>query len=71
MVEHLHLARTNNTVSHLPVSMKALFDDFLTTCEYFAREMDAEAKRGEGELLRRWNQTSNALAEPEATTLVW
>jgi hypothetical protein len=70
-VEHLHLCRTNDRVSHLPVSIKALFDDFLLTCERFAADLDAEGACGGTELIRRWDQTTNALADPEDTPLTW
>ncbi len=70
-VEHLRLCRTNDHLSHLPVSIKALFDDFLATCERFAATLVDEGERGENALISRWNETSSALSDPEETTLTW
>ena len=30
----------------LPVSLKALFEDFIAACEYFARQLEAEEAAG-------------------------
>jgi hypothetical protein len=73
-VEHLRLRRglPEKEMSFLPVSVKVLFDDYLTTCEHFAKALDDEAVIGGSELLQRWHQTDNALMAADiTTTLRW
>ncbi len=70
-VEHLRLQVVDNGLALLPVSVLAIYADFLAACEYFASLLEAEAAAGESELLTRWQQTWNALGSPEDTQLTW
>ena len=70
-VEHLRLQVVDNDLAVLPVSVLAIYEDFLTACAHFAGLLEAEAVAGGSELLTRWWQTWNALGSPEETTLTW
>jgi hypothetical protein len=70
-VEHLRLEVVDHDLALLPVSVLAIYEDFLAACEHFAKLLEAEAAAGESELLRRWWQTWNALGSPEGTKLTW
>jgi hypothetical protein len=70
-VEHLRLQVVDHDLALLPVSVLAIYEDFLTACEHFAGLLEAEAAAGGSELLTRWWQTWNALGSPEETTLTW
>lgn len=70
-VEHLRLQVVDNDLALLPVSVLAIYEDFLTACEHFAGLLEAEAAAGGSELLTRWWQTWNALGSPEDTDLTW
>ena len=66
-VEHLRLQVVDNDLALLPVSVLAIYEDFLTACEHFAGLLEAEAAAGGSELLTRWWQNWNALGSPEET----
>jgi hypothetical protein len=70
-VEHLRLQVVDNDLALLPVSVLAIYEDFLTACEHFAGLLEAKAAAGGSELLTRWWQTWNALGSPEDTALTW
>jgi hypothetical protein len=70
-VEHLRLHRVDDDLALLPVSVLAIYEDFLTACEHFATLLEAESSAGSAELLTRWWQTWNALGDPEGTALSW
>lgn len=69
--EHLKLARaqTKHATSYLPVSIRALFDDYLASVEHFAEALQAERRHDGDELLTRWRQTADALCEPDPSRL--
>ena len=48
---HLRPVRVGANKTILPVSLKALFADFIAACEYFARQLEAEEAAG-GHALR-------------------
>jgi hypothetical protein len=52
-------------VTVLPVSLYALFDDYVAACEFFAADLEAERDAGESALLRRWRSTADLLTQPE------
>lgn len=70
-LEHLKLLRRDASLTYLPLSIKALFDDFLATCEHIAEEAEAERDAKGSALRSRWRQTANALVEAEPTGLRW
>ena len=43
---HLQPVKVNATKTILPVSLKALFEDFVAACEEFARQLEAEKTAG-------------------------
>lgn len=70
-VEHLRLEVVDDDLALLPVSVLAIYDDFLAACDSFANLLEAEAAAGGSKLLTRWWQTWNALGSPEGTELTW
>ena len=70
-VEHLKLLRPTARLAYLPLSIQALLDDFLTTCEHLAHEFEMERDAGKSELRNRWRSSANALVDPEPTKLRW
>ena len=71
--EHLQLVRaqTKQATSYLPVSIRALLDDYLASVEHFAEALQAECRNDGDELLTRWRQTADALCEPDPSRLQW
>jgi hypothetical protein len=68
---HLQPVKVDADKTILPVSLKALLEDFIAACEYFARQLEAEkASRGHA-LLDRWCQVADALVTPDRTKLSW
>ena len=70
-VEHLRLRVIDNDLALLPVSVVAIYEDFLAACEHFAALLEAEAATGGSQLLTRWWRTWNALGSPEDSKLTW
>lgn len=59
-------------VTMLPVSIKALFDDFLAACDLYARLLEDEEQAGGNVFIDRWRSAADALASPELNdTLRW
>ncbi len=71
LATHLTLVHVAPDTMALPISIKALYRDFVQSCEYFAEALEREAEAGGGELLRRWRQTADALSKAEDTHLTW
>jgi len=59
----------NKTI--LPVSLKALFEDFIAACEYCARQLEAEKAAGGQALRDKWRQVADVLFSPDRTKLLW
>jgi len=55
----------------LPLSIRALFDDFVLACERFALDLEAEDAACGRQLLDRWNSAAAGLARPGQSKLVW
>lgn len=70
-IHHLRVHKVDADLALLPVSVLALYEDFLAACEHFAHLLEAEAEAGRADLLTRWWQTWNALGSPEATHVIW
>jgi hypothetical protein len=49
----------------LPVSIRCLFDDFLSACECYASRLEKEERAGGVELLGRWRSAADVLVTPE------
>lgn len=64
-------ALAKHGTAYLPVSIRVLFDDYLTTVEHFAANLEAERDTGGNELLTRWKQTADALCDPDPSQLRW
>jgi hypothetical protein len=52
------------TATMLPVSIRALFDDFLSACEFYAVRLE-EQRAGGDDLIASWRTTADTLASPE------
>lgn len=70
-LEHLKLLKASAKLAYLPLSIKALLDDFLVTDEHVAQEIEAEGNAGGTELRDRWRSTADALAVAEPSKLSW
>lgn len=68
---HLQPAKVGIDKTILPVSLKALFEDFVAACEHFARLLEAEKAAGGHALLGKWRQVADALVTPDKTRLSW
>jgi hypothetical protein len=68
---HLRPVRVDANKTILPVSLKALFEDFIAACEYFARQLEAEEAAGGHALRDKWRQVADALVSPDKTKLLW
>jgi hypothetical protein len=51
---HLQPIALDGQKTLLPVSIQALFEDFVKACEHFAKLLEAEAASGGTDLLTRW-----------------
>jgi hypothetical protein len=70
-IEHLRLHQVDQGLALLPVSVLAIYEDFLAGCERFATLLEQASAAGDAELLTRWWHAWNALGEPEDTRLSW
>jgi hypothetical protein len=68
---HLQLCVVDTQKTILPVSIRALFDDFIAACEHFARALEAEATAGGNKLITRWRSVADVWVTPEPSKLVW
>lgn len=68
---HLRLCPVNAQKTILPVSIRVLFEDFLASCELFARTVESEGAMGGTERRDRWRSTANVLTEAELSRLIW
>ena len=68
---HLFPVPLSRDRTALPVSVVALHEDFLVSCEWFATQLEHEAGSAATVLIDRWRSTADALAQPEATLLCW
>lgn len=55
----------------LPVSIAALFEDFVFACEHFASALEVEQAGGGIALLRRWESAAIGLCAPTRSSLSW
>jgi len=55
----------------LPLSIRALFDDFVVACEQFAQDLETEKRAGGQQLLARWNSAAAGLTRPAKSNLLW
>ena len=70
-VMHLRPVQASSPKTILPVSIRVFFDDFLSSCEEFARRVEQDHASSGTVLLDRWRSVANALVEPEPSELPW
>jgi hypothetical protein len=70
-VEHLTLHRASAELAVLPVSVLAMYEDFLLACEWFADALEVEDAAGGEERLTRWQESWNGIIDIESTKLIW
>ncbi len=68
---HLQPVRVDASKTILPVSLKALFEDFIAACEHFAKLLEAEKGSGGHAMLGKWQSVADALVTPDRTDLLW
>jgi len=69
---HLQPVKVDAAKTILPVSLKALFEDFVAACGEFARFLEVEKAAGGHALLDKWREVADALVAPDrTTTLSW
>jgi hypothetical protein len=68
---HMQPVRATAQKTVLPVSIQVLFEDFLSSCEYFANGLETEARVSGDAQISKWRQTADALASAEPTALLW
>jgi hypothetical protein len=69
--DHLVPVRVSKDRTALPLSVVALHEDFLVSCEWFATQLLQEANSSTTVLIDRWRSTADALSAPEQTSLTW
>lgn len=71
ILTHLRLVQATSQRTLLPVSIRVFFDDFLSSCDEFARRIEQEHASGGTVLRDRWRSAANALVEAEPSDLLW
>ena len=71
LLAHLQTVRQNPKTVVLPICVPRLFEDFNTTCEFFAGLLQTEKTEGGCSLLERWRLTALVLATPEPSRARW
>jgi hypothetical protein len=69
--QHLQAWRVEPNLTTIPVSVQALYEDFLASVEHFADLIRAEAGQSGVDLRDRWRSVADILSEPEDTNLTW
>jgi hypothetical protein len=68
---HLQPVKVNATKTVLPVSLKALFEDFIAACEHFAKLLETGKAASGNAMLDKWRSVAYALVAPDRTKLLW